>query len=413
MKIVIAAASFAPNISGLQRHALNLARCLMLQPEVAELHFVIAPWQESFMRTVSVAPSSRLTTHVANLERGALSRNAWYYHALPKMAARLHADLVHLTFPAPINAHAFGCPTIVTLHDLYPYEIPMNFGFPKFLFNRIILRQCLKNATAIACVSDVTRTRLKQYTPPSISRKAVRIYNSVEAELRCAARAPDPGWQDMPFLLSIAQHRRNKNLPLLIRVYDRLLQTARISPETLLIIVGIPGPETMRLQRLISRSGLSGRIRFLEGISEPELQWCYLNCEALVAPSLTEGFGLPVAEALLAGCRVVCSDIQAHREVGEGHCRFVPLNDLAEESFAAAITAVLQQPRPQPLSLPQYSAPVLARQYVGLYQPLIASAARAQCLRLSNSITIAAPAGQPLMNTVAPGHRRGTKHGHI
>jgi glycosyltransferase involved in cell wall biosynthesis len=143
------------------------------------------------------------------------------------------------------------------------------------------------------------------------------------------------------------------------------------------------------------------------------LQWCYLNCEALVAPSLTEGFGLPVAEALLAGCRVVCSDIPAHREVGEGHCRFVPLNDLAEESFAAVITAVLQQPRPQPLSLPQYSAPVLARQYVGLYQRLIASAARAQCSRLSNSITIAAPAEQPLMNTAAPAHRRGTKHGRI
>lgn len=394
MKIVIAAASFAPNISGLQRHALNLARCLMLQPEVTELHFVIAPWQQSFMRTLPMGPASRLTLHVAEMDRGAFSRNAWYYYRLPKIAARLHADLVHLTFPAPVDARAFDCPTVVTLHDLYPYEIPMNFGFPKFLFNRVILRQCLNNATAIACVSDITKTRLRQYTPPSVWRKAVRIHNSVEPELRCAARMPNPGWQDKPFLLSIAQHRRNKNLPLLIHIYERLLRTARINPETRLILVGISGPETQRLQRLVAHFGLNGKVRFLEGISEPELQWCYLHCEALVAPSLTEGFGLPVAEALLAGCRVICSDIPAHREVGDGYCRFVPLNELAEEAFAAAIADALQQPRPRPLSFPQFSTPVLAKQYVGLYRYLIASAARVQTRTLRKPVTSGASGRQ-------------------
>lgn len=387
MKILIAAASFAQNISGLQRHALNLARCLMLQAEVTELHFIIAPWQQSFMSAVGTSP--RLAIHVAELERGPLSRNAWYYYELPKLAARLQADLVHFTFPAPVNARAFHCPTVLTLHDLYPYEIPMNFGFPKFLFNRIILRQSLNNATAIACVSDTTRARLRQYTPPSIWRKAVRIYNLVEAELPCAARVPDPVWQNDPFLLSIAQHRRNKNLPLLIRAYHRLLRTARINPETRLIIVGIPGPETHRLHQLVSHSGLSGKVCFLEGISEPELLWCYLNCQALVAPSSTEGFGLPVAEALIAGCPVVCSDIPAHREVGAGHCRFVPLNGHDEEAFADAIAAVVRQPKPRPLSLPQFSAPVLARQYVDLYCSLISSAAHAPSFKLRNPATVA------------------------
>ncbi|MGB6975394.1 MAG: glycosyltransferase family 1 protein [Terracidiphilus sp.] len=393
MKVLVAAASFAPNISGLQRHALNLARCLMLQPEVTELHFIIAPWQQSFMRAVG-SSGSRLAIHVAELERGTLSRNAWYYYELPKLALRLHADLVHFTFPAPVNARAFHCPTVLTLHDLYPYEIPMNFGFPKYLFNRLILRQCLNNATAIACVSATTRARLRQYTPPSVWQKAARIYNSVEAELRCAARVPDPGWQDDPFLLSIAQHRLNKNLPLLIRVYNRLLRSGRVSPKTRLIIVGIPGPETRRLHQLVSRFGLSGKVRFLEGISEPELQWCYLNSEALVAPSLTEGFGLPVAEALLAGCPVVCSDIPAHREVGAGHCRFVPLDNHAEEAFADAIAAVIQMPKPRPLSLPQFSAPVLARQYVSLYRSLIAAAAHTPKIKLRKHITVAAPGRQ-------------------
>lgn len=386
MKILIAAASFAPNISGLQRHALNLARCLLLQSEVTELHFVIAPWQQSFMHVLCAGAESRLETHVATLGHGTLSRNYWYYRDLPQIAAHLQVDLVHLTYPVPVNAHAYGCPTVVTLHDLYPYEIPMNFGFPKFLFNRAILRQCLQNATAIACVSEITRARLKQYGPSCASQKAVCIYNSVEAEAGLTLRSPAPAWLGKPFLLSIAQHRRNKNVHLLIRVFDRLLRTNGIHPETRLIIVGISGPETLSLHRLVSHFEMNGRVLFLEGISEPELHWCYHNCDALVAPSLTEGFGLPVAEALLAGCRVVCSDIPAHREVGDGHCRFVPLNDLAEEAFAAAIVSALQQPRPHPLLLPQFSAPVLARQYISFYRKLIASAGRAQSRSSSNLI---------------------------
>ena len=61
------------------------------------------------------------------------------------------------------------------------------------------------------------------------------------------------------------------------------------------------------------------------------------SAKRLSAPSITEGFGLPVAEALLAGCRVVCSDIPAHREVGDGHCRFVALQRNAEDALLEAI----------------------------------------------------------------------------
>ena len=57
-----------------------------------------------------------------------------------------------------------------------------------------------------------------------------------------------------------------------------------------------------------------------------ELQWCYRKCELLLAPSSIEGFGLPVAEALLAGCRIVCSDILAFRELEGKNCHYVPLD---------------------------------------------------------------------------------------
>ena len=259
----------------------------------------------------------------------------------------------------PVDRESLACPTVVSLHDLYPYEIPRNFGFPQVIFNRLILRLCLRRVDAIACVSETTVLRMKQYASRRMWRKAVRVYNCVEPEPLCAIRPPIPEWQGEAFLLSIAQHRRNKNIPLLVRAFYRLLRQGQIAPTTKLVIVGIAGPETRRIYELVARCGLSRSVLFLEGLSEAELQWCYARCEALVAPSRTEGFGLPVAEALLAGCRVICSDIPAFREVGGEHCRFVALGTDEEKKLAEGIVATLQEPVRKSVSLPHLSAEFL------------------------------------------------------
>ena len=396
MKILIAAASFAANMSGLQRHALNVARCLLPEPEISALHLVIAPWQQSFVQAAGFLQNPRIVTHVAEMDRSSLSRNLWYFRRLPELAAQLGADLVHLSYPMPVDASAFNCPTLVTLHDLYPYEIPMNFGFPKFIFNRIVLQQCLRNVDAIACVSEITLLRLRQYVPTTVWQKAIRIHNCVEAEKIRNPKPPLPGWGSERFLLCVAQHRRNKNIPLLIRTFHRLLRTAQVAPEMKLMIVGIAGPETRGIHRLVLTLGLDGKVCFLEGVSESELQWCYTHCEVVVSPSTVEGFGLPIAEALLAGCRIVCSDIPAFREVGDEQCRFVSLDRNAEEMLAEAIVAALDEPKGPPRSLPQFSAPVLAKQYTSLYRRLIASASFQENASASASINSAASEGRPL-----------------
>jgi glycosyltransferase involved in cell wall biosynthesis len=396
VKILIAAASFASNISGLQRHALNVVRCLLPESEIEAVHLVIAPWQRNFVQAQSFRQDPRLMVHVAEMERGSLSRNHWYYRKLPELAAQLRADLVHLSYPMPVNSAAFSCPTMVTLHDLYPYEIPMNFGFPKFIFNRIVLQQCLRNVQAIATVSDITLLRLKQYAPLAVWQKAIRIYNCVEAEPVCDVKPPNLGWKDKPFLLCVAQHRRNKNIPLLIRTFARMLRSGQVADDMKLVIVGIAGPETRMIHWLVANLGVGRNVGFLEGVSEVELQWCYKRCDAVVSPSITEGFGLPVAEALLTGGRIICSDIPAFREVGDEHCRFVALGNDAEKRLAAEIATALDEPKSPPRCLPQFSAPVLAKQYVSLYRRLITSGIPLEKASVTASINVAASERQPL-----------------
>jgi glycosyltransferase involved in cell wall biosynthesis len=373
VKIMVTAASFSSEMSGIQRHAFNLVRCLLRRAEISRVDLVVAPWQTKLARTAGIDRDARLKTYVADMGKSSLSRNAWYYRKLPLLVAKLQPDLVHLTYPVPIDPKSIPCTTVLTLHDLYPYEIPQNFRFPQVLVNRFILKQCLSSVDAIACVSDTTMQCLRQYVTSSTKAKATRIYNCVEPEPQKVVRSPIPFWAGESFLLCVAQHRRNKNIVLLIQAFHRLLLASSLPPDMKLVIVGIEGPETARIQQLITHRGLASRVVLLRGLSGPELQWCYARCQALVVPSKAEGFGLPVAEALLVGGRILCSDISALREIGGTHCNYVSLGAGEEEALAAAIRAILQEPPKAPVSLPHLSSDVLAGQYLELYRQLIPS----------------------------------------
>ena len=168
----------------------------------------------------------------------------------------------------------------------------------------------------------------------------------------------------------MAQHRRNKNIALALKVFDEALRTSAIDPETQLVVVGVTGPETDRIRKQIELTRLDRRVVLLSGIKDTELEWCYRNCELLLAPSLLEGFGLPVVEALMAGCRVVCSDIPAFREVGGNACHYVRLGQNETTGFVDAIQRARRLPRILPASMPWLSGSEIAEKLVILYRRL-------------------------------------------
>lgn len=372
MKVLVVAAQFSSGISGVQRHALGLVKCLLRQPIVKEVHVVLAPWQHQLAQHDALR-TDRVLLHVATMGRSVIGRNAWYYRQLPRLVKRIRPDVVHLSYPAPIDRELIEQPITLTLHDMYPFDIPENFGFPKALFNRLMLRQCLASVDAIACVSNATLSRLRYYLLSDIHKKALRIYNCVEPSTDYADHSPIPDWNGEPFFLSVSQHRKNKNLVLLIEAFHALIDRRLIAPNAQLIVVGITGPETRHILHTISRLGLPQKVRLLQGLTEEELQWCYRHCEAVAAPSIIEGFGLPVAEALFAGCRVVCSDIAAFREIDSHHCRFVSLESDSPNNLAEAIACSVAAPIPPPIALPQFSAEIVGQQYVALYRTLISA----------------------------------------
>ena len=370
MNIVIALVSSATKLSGVSRHAANMARSLLMLPEISAVHLVLAKWQYQALSVALPQDDARLHIHEVDIGTSTVSRNLWYYSKLPTLVSKLGADVVHLAYPVPLRRSAYTCSVVVTLHDLYPYDIPANFGYPKVLFNRFILRQCLNAVDAIACVSESTLRQLDMYSPKTALEKAVTIHNCVEPGPQMTAIGPLPDWDGEPFILCVAQHRRNKNILLALRVFHRLLLDGEIGQMAKLVIVGIDGPETESINRFIHVAGLTRNVILLQGISDAQLQWCYGHCELLLAPSIIEGFGLPVAEAILNDCRVVCSDIPAFREVGGTHCHYVQLQPFAEEAFVRAIRFARKNLESYPPATNRFSAELIAKSYLQLYLSL-------------------------------------------
>jgi glycosyltransferase involved in cell wall biosynthesis len=303
-----------------------------------------------------------------NIANNTFARNLWYLQDLPVLAMSVGADIVHFSFPAPVRRNMLHCSLVVSLHDLYPYDQPDNFGFPRVIFNRVFLRLCLKDADSVVCVSEATFSLVKARFPWFARRKGLVVHNCVNTNSADRASSIPEG---RPYFLMVAQHRSNKNIPVALEAFRRLLQEARIDCQTLLLVIGNSGPETAAIESVVRKGALEKNVRLINGLPDEELRWLYKRCELLLVPSLTEGFGLPVVEGLLYGSRVVCSDIPALREVGGDACHYFDLHSGDDSSaLAVAICKALTKPVKQAENLTRFSPEMVTRDLVVIYTQL-------------------------------------------
>jgi glycosyltransferase involved in cell wall biosynthesis len=337
MQVLIAALHRPIHPTGVCRHAVNLALCLAEQPEITKISLVIGVWQQHYFETAFSLTSEKIKLISVNIKNTSITRNKWFLWGLPQLANNLAPDIIHLSFPFPFLRAKFQAAVVTTIHDLYPYEFPENFGFPQAGFNRLFLKQSINQSDALACVSKVTADKLKFYFPNLSPQKKIEvIYNYVDFE-DLSPKIPQQLSEESLFLLSVAQHRQNKNLDLLIKSYAGLLNNQELDLNTKLIIVGTSGPETENIQGLIRSLALESKVMLLSAINDRELCWLYQNCRVFVIASSTEGFCLPLAEALYFSDRIVCSDIPIFREVGASDCSYFSLENDAIVNLSQAI----------------------------------------------------------------------------
>lgn len=233
---------------------------------------------------------------------------------------------------------------LVTVHDLCHVDMPRFFPGPKRHIAGLIMRAAVAKADRIACVSEFTRDRLgARY--PGARRKSFVAGNGVDETWAAAepsvapiARQSDEE-ADKPYFIYVGNLKPHKNLDALIRAFAT---AASDVPHDLVLVGQRFANAELSADSQSHLAQLGDRIRFTGKINDPALKALVAAAEAMIFPSLYEGFGLPPLEAMAAGCPVAASDIPPVREVcGDNALYFNPEN---VTDIAAAIRRLANDP---------------------------------------------------------------------
>lgn len=194
-----------------------------------------------------------------------------------------------------------GLKTVVTVHD-FVYEKYIS-GFKKTIHS-IQKNKAIKSADAIICISESTHADLLDFVGVSSDQQVHVIHNGVSSDFRPVHKKLPI---HRPYLLYVGARSGYKNFQL-------LLAALKILPEFDLICVGGGKFKSDELKQCDSQTFM--RIKALDFVDNLELNLLYNNAFCLVYPSKYEGFGIPVLEAMKAGCPVVSVDCRAVKEIG-------------------------------------------------------------------------------------------------
>lgn len=225
-------------------------------------------------------------------------------------------------------------PHLVTVHDLLAIrsalgEIPENHtGVTGRVYQKMI-RAGLGRAQRAACISRATREDLHRLTPLPQSQ-TILIHNSFNYPYapmdRAAATgriARKLGAPLRPFILHVGGNQWYKNRRGVVGIYSELIKLMPEAPQ--LMLVGKPLPPELRAQ--IQQPALAARVVTMHNADNEDLRALYCTAEALLFPSLMEGFGWPIIEAQACGCAVATTDAEPMIEAAGGAAALLQTTD--------------------------------------------------------------------------------------
>jgi glycosyltransferase involved in cell wall biosynthesis len=229
---------------------------------------------------------------------------------------------------------AAAIPQVTVFHDLQHMRHPEYFRWFDLPFWRLLLWAAARRSTQLIAVSESTRLDLLRY----YGRDAAVVPHGVEEQFFAIAARREP--QD--FLFYPSTTHPHKNHARLLRVFARL---RRGEPRLRLVLTGVPGFAGDSVRRAIRDLGLEEAVECRGWIPRDEVLDLYRCARGFVYPSLFEGFGMPVLEALAAGVPAACSDIEPLNSLASGHALLFSPED--EDSMLHALRRLLAGEAPR------------------------------------------------------------------
>ena len=325
MRVAIDATPLTVPYGGTRRYVVELVRALALQFPDDEYHLVTDP--ASWRRLEEVRGIPNIFTRPPLW--GGLG-GKWWVSGLPWELRRLGADVFHGTdFSVPYLPFV---PSVMSFHDLSPWKSG-SLRPPGSERVRSRAPYVLRLATLILTQSEAVREELVETFGVSRSRvRAAHLAPFDWAEGTSAGDAPSrdaPAAPPAPYLLFVGARERRKNIGRLVESWRRAKQER---PDLSLLLVGTPGEEDATIS---PETGL----HVYGPLPDRQMMGLLSGAAAFVYPSLYEGFGLPVLEAMKAGVPVITSRDPAINEVAGGAA--VQVDVTSTDALSRAILCVV------------------------------------------------------------------------
>ncbi len=238
---------------------------------------------------------------------------------------------------------AFSGPTVITVHDLSFLRYPETHPADRVAMLEKRLPRALREAACVLVDSDFVRGELLgQYSLPP--EKVVTTHLGVSPRFRPMSKEEAGpalarlGLEYGRYILSVGTLEPRKNLAGTLEAYSMLPAATRaVHP---LVLAGVIGWRMEKLEGRIAAMARSGKVRALGFVPEPDLPALYAGAALLAYPSLYEGFGLPVLEAMASGVPVVTSNCSSLPEVAGDAARMIEPGDRA--ALSEALVAMLE-----------------------------------------------------------------------
>ena len=363
---------------GTGRYAINLTRALLKAAAAPHsgLEFVIFTGPQT---SSSVLEEFRGTFDECflGLKSSVIRSLALIPAALRRMQIDIFHGLDHVGIPLVGRTGRY----VVTVHDIIPLILPQTFTPRHRMVVRMALTQVRRKADLVITPSQAVKRDVVQHLGVHEDRVAVTLHGcearfqpvADEASLRAVMAR-----YDLPpcYVLALGNLEPRKNLTTLLQAFARLRQSAEVDPEIQLVLAGARGWLEKPIFRTVRSLGLENVVCFPGFIEDDDLPAVYHGAAVFVFPSLYEGFGLPVIEAMACGVPVISSNTSSMPEVAGGAA--VLVDPLDADQMAAAIVRVLGDEalrdslRQQGIARArQFSWEAAARQTLDLYSSLV------------------------------------------
>ncbi len=316
MRIGIDASSMPTTVAGAGKYICGLIKALAQIDDQNEYALFVKAGSQDFFGAL---PENFQFVHLPNFSRP--SRLLWQHLKAGADGRRSRVDIWHgLHYSLPGFPGAMR--QISTFHDVAFFLYPQLYPPIKRLYFQQAIRRAWQAAEAVIAVSQSTADDVCRLfkTEKSFEENKLRVvpsgveakfFSTVSAEQIERVRARYA--LNAPYILFLGTLEKRKNLPLLISAFRRLRE--RGHQNLLLVLAGLPDNGWPEIEKALARENVNGAVRCLGYVDEADIPPLYQGAELFTLPSLHEGFGFPLLEAMASGAPVLAADNSSMREL--------------------------------------------------------------------------------------------------